>query len=52
MDRGSVKQHEAAQLLGVCERSFRRYCRRFDQAGLDGLLDRRLVQRDCPEFRV
>jgi len=44
MDRGRVKQHEAAQLLEVCERTFRRYCRRFDQEGLDGLIDRRLAQ--------
>jgi len=41
---GRLSQHEAAQLLGVCERSFRRYCSRYEQDGLDGLIDRRLAQ--------
>jgi len=33
---------EAGELLGVSERQFRRYRRRFDEEGLDGLVDRRL----------
>ncbi len=35
---------EEAQLLGVCERTFRRYVDRYEEAGLDGLLDKRLSQ--------
>lgn len=41
---GRLRQEEAAQLLGVCERSFRRYIDRYEEAGLDGLIDRRLQQ--------
>lgn len=29
---------------GVCERTFRRYIDRFEEAGLEGLADRRLEQ--------
>jgi len=39
---GRLSQYEAGQLLGVCERSFRRYVTRFEEAGLSGLIDRRL----------
>lgn len=39
-----LSQEEAAQLLGVCERTFRRYIDRFEEAGLDGLIDKRLDQ--------
>jgi transposase len=41
---GRLTQAEAAQLLGVCERSFRRYLTRYEAEGLEGLLDRRLEQ--------
>ncbi len=41
---GRLTQAEAAQLLGMCERSFRRYLVRFEAEGLDGLIDRRLEQ--------
>ncbi len=37
-----LTQSEAASLLGVCERSFRRYLHRYDEFGMDGLLDQRL----------
>jgi transposase len=37
-------QEEAAQLLGVCERTFRRYIDRFEEAGLEGLIDKRIDQ--------
>ena len=37
-----LTQAEAARLLGVCERSFRRYICRYEEEGFDGLLDRRL----------
>ena len=39
-----LTQEEAAQLLGVCERTFRRYVDRYEESGLDGLLDKRLSQ--------
>ena len=41
---GRLTQEEAARLLGVCERSFRRYLNRYEEAGLDGLIDKRLSQ--------
>ncbi len=41
---GRLTQEEAARLLGVCERSFRRYMNRYEEAGLDGLIDKRLEQ--------
>ena len=39
-----LTQEEAAQLLGVCDRSFRRYIDRFEEDGLQGLIDKRLEQ--------
>ncbi|MFN2365895.1 MAG: ISNCY family transposase [Desulfurivibrionaceae bacterium] len=42
-----LTQGEAARLLGVCERTFRRYICRYEEDGFDGLLDRRL-ERDSP----
>ena len=39
-----LTQAEAAQLLGVCPRTFRRYINRYEEGGLDGLLDKRLAQ--------
>ena len=39
-----LTQKEAADLLGVSERQFRRQCRRFESDGLDGLIDLRLGQ--------
>ena len=41
---GRLTQAEAARILGMCERSFRRYLVRFEAEGLDGLIDRRLEQ--------
>jgi transposase len=37
-----LTQEEAARMLGVCERTFRRHINRFEEAGLDGLIDRRI----------
>ena len=31
-------------MLGVCERTFRRYINRYEEEGLDGLIDKRLSQ--------
>ena len=43
-NKGRLTQAEAAQMLGMCERSFRRYLVRYEADGLDGLIDRRLEQ--------
>ncbi len=50
-----LTQMEAASLLGVCERTFRRYLCRYEEEGLDGLVDRRLEresQRKAPVDEV
>ena len=39
-----LSQHEAADLLSVWERQFRRQCRRYESEGIDGLIDLRLGQ--------
>lgn len=39
-----LTQEEAAMILGVCARTFRRYIDRYEDDGLDGLLDKRLGQ--------
>lgn len=41
---GRLLQEEAARLLGVCDRSFRRYVERYEEGGLEGLIDKRLGQ--------
>ena len=41
---GRLTQVEAARILGMCERSFRRYLLRYEAEGLEGLIDRRLEQ--------
>ena len=43
-DAGRLTQADAAMILGMCERSFRRYLSRYEADGLDGLIDRRLEQ--------
>lgn len=43
-NEGRLTQAEAAQLLGMCERTFRRHLVRFEAEGLEGLIDRRLEQ--------
>jgi transposase len=40
-----LSQLEAAELLGVHERTFRRWARRFEEDGDDGLVDRRMGRR-------
>ncbi|MDH4285882.1 MAG: ISNCY family transposase [Gallionella sp.] len=52
---GRLTQAEAARILGVCERSFRRYIWRYEEEGLEGLIDRRLEQasnRQAPVHEV
>lgn len=43
-NEGRLTQAEAATLLGMSERNFRRYLVRFEADGLQGLIDRRLEQ--------
>lgn len=40
--RGELSQSEAAEILGMSERTFRRYRDRFEAEGAEGLYDRRL----------
>ena len=39
-----LSQEEAARILGVCTRTFRRYIDRYEESGMEGLLDKRLTQ--------
>ena len=39
-----ITQESAARMLGVCERTFRRYLDRYAEEGLEGLKDKRLTQ--------
>lgn len=41
---GHLTQEQAALALGVCDRTFRRYINRYEEDGLEGLLDKRLTQ--------
>jgi hypothetical protein len=41
---GRLTQEEAAILLGVCDRTFRRYLMRYEDNGMEGLADKRLEQ--------
>ena len=44
-----LTQEEAARLLGVCERTFRGYLDRYEEAGLEGLIDKRLEQHSAKD---
>src|SRR3990172_8834943 len=39
-----LSQEEAARILGVSDRTFRRYVERYDDGGMEALLDKRLTQ--------
>ena len=39
-----LSQEEAARVLGICDRTFRRYVNRYDEMGVEGLSDKRLTQ--------
>ncbi len=41
---GRLTQEEAARLLGVCDRTFHRYIDRYEEEGLEWLIDKRLTQ--------
>ncbi len=43
-ESAELNQEEAAELLGVSERTFRRWTRRYEEEGEAGLVDRRLGQ--------
>jgi len=44
-EAAELSQLEAAELLGMSERTFRRWSRRFEEEGEEGLMDRRLGRR-------
>src|SRR5688572_12503680 len=44
-ERGDLTQTEAAEMLGVSVRTFQRWTARFEEAGADGLADRRVGRR-------
>ncbi len=43
-ETGRLTQSEAAQILGICERTFRRQIVKYEASGMDALLDKRLNQ--------
>ena len=50
-----LTQEQAACLLGVSVRTFRRYINRYEEEGLEGLFDRRLNRpshRKAPELEI
>lgn len=54
-ERGDLSMMEAGELLGVSERQFRRYRDRYEEDGLEGLVDRRLGKaspKRVPEFET
>ena len=42
--KGRLTQEEAGRILGMSERTFRRYLRRVEEEGVKGILDKRLTQ--------
>ncbi|MEE9910393.1 MAG: ISNCY family transposase [Deltaproteobacteria bacterium] len=42
--QGKLSQDEAAMVLGVCPRTFRRQICRYEENGMEGLNDKRLIQ--------
>ena len=49
---GRITQEEAARILGVHQRSFRRHIDRYRENGLDGLIDKRLNQASARKAPV
>ena len=50
--RGGLSQPEAAEVLGVSERTFRRWRDRYEAEGADGLYDRRLGRVSAHSVRA
>jgi hypothetical protein len=46
-EAGELSMMEAGELLGMSERQFRRYRDRYEEAGLEGLVDGRLGKRSA-----
>ena len=42
-----LTQEQAAEILGICDRTFQRYVVRYEGEGLGGLEDKRLTQASC-----
>lgn len=42
--KSQLTQEEAARILDVCDRTFRRYIDRYEESGMEGLSDKRLTQ--------
>ena len=42
--KGRLTQEEAGRILGMSERTFRRYVRRVEEEGMKGIFDKRLTQ--------
>jgi len=42
--KGRLSQEEAAEILGVCSRTFRRQINRYEENGITGMNDKRLTQ--------
>ena len=51
-ERRALSKLEAAELLGVSERTFRRWCRRFEAEGEAGLAERRLGKASAKRVPV
>lgn len=51
-ERRELSGMEAGELLGCSERQFRRYRRRYEEEGLEGLLDRRLGRASAKRVPV
>src|SRR5260370_38217048 len=51
-DGGELSGSEAGELLGCSERQFRRYRRRYEEDGLEGLADRRLGKASARRIAV
>jgi hypothetical protein len=46
-ESGELSMMDAGELLGISERQFRRYRDRYEEAGLEGLVDRRLGKQSA-----
>jgi transposase len=51
-NEGRLTQEEAARMLSVTERTFRRYIGRYHENGMDGLIDKRLTQSSARKAPV